>query len=164
VCVPKCVGVAPKGCSGKGLKGLAATRTRRRGGGVWSPHTARPWRGRGVATAVAARGARQGKARLGPRQRAAARLGFAVRVRAHARGFWSSRAVAWPCRARGTGIPGPRHDTVARGDGVCGARRRRDGSLHKNGAKAGKGRGPRDCYRGFIEGPWLMPAAGEKVQ
>jgi hypothetical protein len=44
----------------------------------------------------------------------------------------------------------------------AGARWQRGGSLHKNGAKAGKGRGPRDCYRGFIGSPWLTPAAGGK--
>jgi hypothetical protein len=102
---------------------------------------ARLWVRRGV----------RGKVRLGPRQRAAARLGFAVRVLAHARGFWSSRATAWPCRARGTSIPGPRHDAAARGDGVCGgtvaaqrvpARERRQGRKGKEG--------PRDCYRGII--------------
>jgi hypothetical protein len=56
-----------------------------------------------------------GKARLGPRQRAAARLGLAARVRTHARGSWLPRAAVWPCRARGTGIPGPRHGAAARG-------------------------------------------------
>jgi hypothetical protein len=47
-------------CSRKFPKGLAATRTRCRGGGAWSPRTAKPWRGRGVAMVVE-RGA--GKAR-----------------------------------------------------------------------------------------------------
>jgi hypothetical protein len=36
--------------------------------------------------------------------------GFATRVRTHARGSWHPRTAAWPCRARGTGIPSPQHD------------------------------------------------------
>jgi hypothetical protein len=44
--VCQCVCVAtPRGCSGKCPKGLAAMRTRRRGGVAWSPRTVRPWRG-----------------------------------------------------------------------------------------------------------------------
>jgi hypothetical protein len=82
-------------------------------------HCARQGRGGVVAWRRRLRRGVRGKARLGPRQRAVAWLGFAVRVRVHARGFWSSRATVWPCRARGTGIPGPRHDAAVRGDSVC---------------------------------------------
>jgi hypothetical protein len=49
VCVPECGCVAPEGCSGKGLKGLAATRTRRRGHVAGLTRTARPWRRHGEA-------------------------------------------------------------------------------------------------------------------
>jgi hypothetical protein len=97
----------------------------------------------------ARRGRGVGMARLGPRQRAAARLGFVLWVRAHARGFWSSKAAAWPCRARSTGIPSPRHDAAARGDGVCGGmvaarrvlaqKKRRQGRKGKESPTAGYG-------------------------
>jgi hypothetical protein len=36
-------------------------------------------------------------------------------VRTHAHESWHPRAAAWPCRARGTGISGPRHDAAAKG-------------------------------------------------
>jgi hypothetical protein len=72
-----------------------------------------------VATAVAARGAWQGKARAKATGSGTAQVRSAG---ARAREFWSSRAAAWPCRARGTGIPSPRHDTAARGMAFAGAR------------------------------------------
>jgi hypothetical protein len=43
------------------------------------------------------------------------RLGIAARGRMHVRGSWLPRAVPWPCRARGSSIPGPRHDAAAEG-------------------------------------------------
>jgi hypothetical protein len=106
----RCSGKIPKGRPRRERDVVAAVRG----------HDARQGRGGVVAWRRRLRRGVRGKARLGPRQRAAARLGFAVQVRTHARGFWSSRAAAWPCRARGIGIPGPRHDATARGDGVCG--------------------------------------------
>jgi hypothetical protein len=82
-----------------------------------------------------------------------ARSGLAARVRTHARGFWFSRTAAWPCRARGTGIPGPRHDAAAKGDGSYGARRRRDGLLHTRWHGGRKGRVVLWLgYGGFIGG------------
>jgi hypothetical protein len=63
-----------------------------------------------------------------------------VRARTHARGSWRSRAAAWPCHARGTGIPGPRHDAAVVGDGGSGVRRRRVGFLHKETARRPEGR------------------------
>jgi hypothetical protein len=62
--------------------------------------------------------------------------GLVAQVRTHACRSWLPRAAAWSSRARGTGIPGPRHDVAAKGDGGCRVQRRRDGSLHKNGTKA----------------------------
>jgi hypothetical protein len=90
---------------------------RPRGARGKAPKT-RPRRERDVAVASrggrARRGRGAGVAKLGPRQQhgmARARSG----VRAHARGAWLPRAAAWPCRARSTGDPGPRHDAAARG-------------------------------------------------
>jgi hypothetical protein len=91
-CVCVCVGIvgvcaqAHARCSAKSPKGLAATRTRRCSRVAGSPRTARPWRG-------------HGEAGVWP--------GHVVWVGTHARGSWLPRGVAWPCRARGTGIPGP---------------------------------------------------------
>jgi hypothetical protein len=115
-----CVCGVPGGCSGKSLKGSAATRTRCRGHVAGSSRTVRPWRGHGEAGAWP---------------------GHAAQVRTHARGSWRPRAAVWPCRARGTGIPSPRHDAAAEGDGGCGE----DGGamrlLHKrrHGGRKGEG-------------------------
>jgi hypothetical protein len=87
--------------------------------------TSRPRRGvaaHGEAVARARRGWGAGMARLGCGARSAgAWPGLVARVHTHARGTWRPRAAAWPCRARGTGIPGPRHDAAAKGDGECGS-------------------------------------------
>jgi hypothetical protein len=57
----------------------------------------------------------------------------------------------WPCCAWGTGIPDPRHDAAAKGDGGCRLDERRDGLLHKSGTKAGWGKvDPRVGYGGII--------------
>jgi hypothetical protein len=77
------------------------------------------------------------------RGEAGARLGLTARLRMHAHGSWVPRAAAWPCRARGTGIPGPRHDAAAEGDDGCGLDKRRGGLLHKSGTMAGWERGPK---------------------
>jgi hypothetical protein len=77
----------PEGRSGKCLNGMAATRTRRRG----------------RIAGVDMHGEVVVQARL--------RQGW-VRC-THARESWFPRAAAWPCRARGTGIPGPRHNAAA---------------------------------------------------
>jgi hypothetical protein len=82
----------------------------------------RAWRGWGVA---------HGLAWVWP--------GLAARVRTHARGSWRSRAAAWPCRARGTGIPGPWHDAAAVRRRWQWGRRRRVRLLHKSGTKAKRG-------------------------
>jgi hypothetical protein len=90
---------------------------------TWSPRTARPWRGRGAA-------------------RCGARLALVVaRVRTQARGSWLPRATAWPCRARGAGIPGPRHDAATEGDGGCGLDDRHGRLLHKSGTRPDGGMG-----------------------
>jgi hypothetical protein len=70
-----------------------------------------PRRERDVAAMSRVRRARQGRG--GGMARLGAQPGRAARVRTHARGSWLPRATAWPCRARGTGIPGPRHDATA---------------------------------------------------
>jgi hypothetical protein len=58
-----------------------------------------------------------------------------------------------PCRARDAGIPGPRHDMAAKGDGGCGLDERCDGSLHKSSTMAGWERGLlRLGYGWFISG------------
>jgi hypothetical protein len=49
----------------------------------------------------------------------------------HARGAWLPRTAARPCRARGTGAPGPRHDAAARGDGGSGGMSGASGSCKK---------------------------------
>jgi hypothetical protein len=114
--------------------------------------TAEPWRGRGETGA-----------------KAAARLGLGVRT--HARGLWFSRAAAWPCRARGTGDPGPRHDAAARGgDGGGGKGSRRDGLLQRTTARRPEGReflrplqrvhrlGRQQRGREEVRRPWRLPA------
>jgi hypothetical protein len=83
--------------------------------------TSRPRRGVAAhGKAVAWHGKAGGAARPGG---GAARLGRARPQGAgvHARGSRPSRAAAWPCRARGTDIPGPRHDTAAEGNGGYGS-------------------------------------------
>jgi hypothetical protein len=80
-----------------------------------------------------------------------ARLGLALRVRTHVCVFCLPRAAACPCRARGTGIPGPRHDAAAKGDDSCRLDEQRDGLRHKSGMKAERGKGdPRAGYEGII--------------
>jgi hypothetical protein len=54
-------------------------------------------------------------ARRWSRSQGAARL--TARVRTHARQSWHPRATVWPCRAWGSGIPGPWHDAAVKGDG-----------------------------------------------
>jgi hypothetical protein len=108
-----------------------------------------------TAHSKAVAGSWRGMARLG-RGRPdgnAARLG---RVRpqgvgVHAHGSWPSRAAAWPCRARGTGIPGPRHDAAAKGDGGCGSLGGTTGSCTR-AARRPEGKGnPRVGYRRSID-------------
>jgi hypothetical protein len=86
VCVPKCVCVAPEGCSGKGLKGLAAMRTRRRGHAVGLMRTARPRRrhgeaGRGRVLRHGCARTRAGPGVPGPRRGRAVRGAPASRAR-----------------------------------------------------------------------------------
>jgi hypothetical protein len=82
------------GCR-KGARGNASTAWPRRERDVavasqgWT-RAARPWR-------------RQGWGAVGSRGTG----------RTHARGSWQPRAAVWPCRARGTGIPGSRHNAAA---------------------------------------------------
>jgi hypothetical protein len=140
------VRVAPEGCSRKGPKGCVATRTRRRvhvaGVDAHGGAVARAWRSWG-----------QGSGH-----------GLCVReVRAHARGFWFSRAAAWPCRARSTGGPGPRHDAAARGDGGSGGISGASGSCKKKWQGGRRDRGPYGFYRGLIGGSKaLAGSTGEK--
>jgi hypothetical protein len=131
-------------CSGKSPKGSAATRTRCRGAGVWSPRTARPWRGRGVATVVG-RGA--GKAKRGSRQKG----GSTARARgkgAHARTrvlVFQGRGVAVPPASRARGTTRRRGRRRLRGLGGGAA-----GPCTRTALRPGRGGGPRDCYRGII--------------
>jgi hypothetical protein len=115
-----CVCVAPEGVCGVSAQGALgempqwhgrdanATSRPRRGVGAHGEAVAQAWRGW-------------------------LRLGLAVWVRTHARGAWLPRAAAWPCRARGTGTPGARHDTAAVG------RRRLRGKEAARRAPARKG-------------------------
>jgi hypothetical protein len=65
--------------------------------------------------------------------------GLAAQVRTYAREAWLPRAAAWPCRARGTGIPGPRHDAVAVGRRrLQGAEAARRVPAQEDGAAAGR--------------------------
>jgi hypothetical protein len=119
--------------------------------------TSRPRRGGGRAR----RGQGIGMERLGQgKARAGQKGGSTACVRgkgAHAR----TRVLA--SQGRGVAVPcaGHRHHGPA---ARCGGERRRrlrgmrrrDGLLHKNGAKAGKGRGPRD---GYTEGSSAWSAA-----
>jgi hypothetical protein len=121
-CVLGCVRVwTPEGCSGKGPKGLAATRTRRCGHVAGSPRTARPWRGHGEAGGTA------GSRGTGAHARA--------RVLAS-----QSHGVAVPCaRYR---HPGP---AARRNGGEATAAAGEDGgasgSCTRSGAEAGWGEG-----------------------
>jgi hypothetical protein len=95
-CACQSVCVAPEGCSGKGLKGLAATRMRRRGHVAGLTRTARPWprhgeAGRGHVTRHGCARTRAGPGIPGPR-----------RVRA-VRGAPASRARGTTQRRRGDG-------------------------------------------------------------
>jgi hypothetical protein len=92
--------------------------------------------------------------------RGTARLGLGLASR---HGSWPPRAAALPCRVRGTGILGPRHDAAAEGDGGCGMSWGTMGPCIKSGTAAGweKG-GPKAGYRGIIGGPWLTPAARDR--
>jgi hypothetical protein len=67
----------------------------------------------------------------------------------HARGSWLPRAAAWPCRARGTGIPGPRHDAAAKGDGLRWRKAARQVPAQERHRGRGIG-GPKVYYRGVI--------------
>jgi hypothetical protein len=128
----------------KGARGNASTAWPRRERDIavalrgWT-RTAKPWRG------------------WAWRARRWARLGFVLWVRAHMRGFWFSRAAAWPCRARSTGGPGPQHDAAARGVGVCGGgggSKRRVGLLQEKVARQpGEDGVPRVYYGRFLGGP-----------
>jgi hypothetical protein len=62
-----------------------------------------------------------------------------ARVCSHACESWRSRAAAWSCRARGTGIPGPWHDAVAVRRWQQQGRWWRVGLLHKSATKAKRG-------------------------
>jgi hypothetical protein len=97
------------------------------------------------------------------RSSGAAWLSAAVRVCTHARGSWLPRAAAWSSRAQGTGIPGPRHNTAAEGDGDCGVRCGAMGPCTKSGTVAGWGEGVlRLGQRRFVGSPWLTPAARDR--
>jgi hypothetical protein len=74
---------------------------------------------------------------------AGTRLSLSAWVCTHARGSWLIRAVALPCRARGTGIPGPRHDIAGEGNGGCGLVGRRGRLLHKSGTRPDGRGGPK---------------------
>jgi hypothetical protein len=81
---------------------------------------------------------------VGPRQQHGMARAW-LWVRAHARGAWLPRAAAWPCRARGTGIPGPRHDAAAgKATAVAGACSGATGSCKRSGTAAG---GERETLR-----------------
>jgi hypothetical protein len=142
-------GVRPGGVRGNARGGLAATQTRCRGHGAWSPRTARPWRGRGVATAVAARGGWQGKARAKATGSGTAR---ARGKGAHAR----TRVLA--SQGRGVAVPcaGHRHPgTAARCGGeramaVAGSTSGAAGPCTRTAPRPEGRRGPRGCYGGFI--------------
>jgi hypothetical protein len=116
---PMCVCVAcPEGVQGKASKDWP----RRERDVAGSPRTARPWWG----IARLGRGRPDG---------GAARLGRARPQGAgvHARGSWLSRAAAWPCHARGTGILGSQRDMVAEGNGGCGSLGGTTGSCTRHG-------------------------------
>jgi hypothetical protein len=175
VCV--CVRRAPRTCLMKGRTGLAVIWTRRHGVGALSPHTARPWQGRGTAVwhGAHARVHRQGQ-----------QHGACVRVRARrgAVDVWPATArrgrarlgsrCGCACTLAGSGLPGPRcgravcgapasraRDTTRRrrGDGGGGLSERCDGLLHKGDTVAGWERGPK---AGLMEGSSASPAARGK--
>jgi hypothetical protein len=127
----------PEGCPGKSLNGLAATRTRHRGGG----HARR---GRGVG--MARLGVRARSALTGTRRGGDSAWPRGAGAHARARGLASqSRGVAVPCA--GHRHPGPAarrgggRATAAAGED-CGA----SGSCTKDGTAAGRERVPRVCY------------------
>jgi hypothetical protein len=133
-------------CTRRGRGGVVARRRRRRRGEARADRSRHgPCRSVRVCVLVtswpprvaARRSRRWSRAKAGLGRR----LGFMAWVCTHARGSWLPRAAAWPYRARGTGIPGLQHDAAMRGDGGCGARRRRVGSLHESGTMAGRERG-----------------------
>jgi hypothetical protein len=123
-----CVCVAPEGVCGvsarrvlgempqwHGRDANATSRSRRGGVGVHGEAVAQAWRGW-------------------------MRLGLAAWVRTHARGAWLPRAAVWPCRARGTGIPGPRHDAAAGGRRRLRGAKQRVGLLQEQTARRPEGR------------------------
>jgi hypothetical protein len=88
---------------------------------------------------------------------ARATLSLAARVCTHARGSWLPRAAVWPCRARGTGIMGPRHDAAAkRATAVVGSTSGAMGSCTRGGTAAKWERG---SYGRATEGSTASPAA-----
>jgi hypothetical protein len=133
VCVTRCACVAPKGCSEKGLKGLAATRTRRRGLIAGWTRTARPWRRHGEDGRVRARSGRAETRRGGD---TAWPRGAGVHARARVLAS-QGRGVAVPCA--GHRHPGP---AARRGGGeatvVAGKTAARRAPTQKDGTAAGR--------------------------
>jgi hypothetical protein len=136
---------APGGCSGESPKGLAATRTQRRGHVAGSTRTARPWHGHGEA----------GHARMA-RQVGSRGMGAHARARVLAS---QGRGVALPCAGHRHPRPaarrGGREATAA--TGITAAR----WVLHEKTARRPEGNGR--SYGWATEGSSASPAVeGER--
>jgi hypothetical protein len=136
---PRCRG-GVRGHRGRGMTATAATAWRK--GGRWEGsarvsagceyvcvHGVLVFQGRG--STLARRSRRRVKAK--------ARAWLMARVCTHARESWHPGTAAWPCRARGTAVPGPRHDAAVRCDSGGREYGGTTGSCNKSGTKAGIG-------------------------